>query len=438
MRSSCRALPLIALLLGSELLAEDVWSTFSPTTRPPALSRYGIAYDAARRRAVLFGGRDVAAQARGETWEWDGQNWTLAAIGGPSPRSGHAMVYDASRSRIVLHGGRSGSGFLFSDTWGWNGTAWTLLSSAGPQIHLHGLAYEATRARMLLFGGEDSTGGLRNDTWDFDGFIWTPRAPGTRPTRRRGITLASDDLRGRSVLFGGEDALGLQADTWEWDGATWIFRSTATAPAARSFGGLAFDPAGRRTLLFGGAPFLGDTWSWDGTTWTQLAPVSPPSARRELGIVFDAARGGVILFGGLGPLGPTDDTLELFQFCRIVGPGHSGGSAPISCAGPPRLGTTACFTVSNSPAPGISLLILSGPCLRNPIPVGPPGFCDPGSLYTFPLVVILGRFGAPTTYCYPIPLIPQLIGIEFCLQGGSFETAGCYRLTGGLAAVIVP
>jgi len=34
-----------------------------------------MAYDSIRKRAVLFGGADATSQL-GDTWEWDGGQWT--------------------------------------------------------------------------------------------------------------------------------------------------------------------------------------------------------------------------------------------------------------------------------------------------------------------------------------------------------------------------
>jgi hypothetical protein len=66
-----------------------------------------MAYDGARGVAVLFGGYD--GEYDGETWEWDGQRWTLRAETGPSPRVYHAMAYDSARGTSVLFGGYDGA-----------------------------------------------------------------------------------------------------------------------------------------------------------------------------------------------------------------------------------------------------------------------------------------------------------------------------------------
>ena len=57
-----------------------------------------MAYDAVHQRVVLYGG--------GETWEWDGVNWTQATPAqSPSVVSGHDLAYDVARQRVVLFGG---------------------------------------------------------------------------------------------------------------------------------------------------------------------------------------------------------------------------------------------------------------------------------------------------------------------------------------------
>ncbi|MCH8271508.1 MAG: hypothetical protein IH985_09915 [Planctomycetes bacterium] len=53
----------------------------------------------------------------GETWEWDGTSWTLAATTGPSPRNRHAMAYDSVRGVTVLFGGDDGA--PNGETWEW-------------------------------------------------------------------------------------------------------------------------------------------------------------------------------------------------------------------------------------------------------------------------------------------------------------------------------
>src|SRR6185436_20596703 len=68
------------------------------------LHQHAMAYDSARRRVVVFGGR--SAGESGETYEFDGTTWHwLSPLVSPRSRTGAAMAYDAARSRIVMFGG---------------------------------------------------------------------------------------------------------------------------------------------------------------------------------------------------------------------------------------------------------------------------------------------------------------------------------------------
>src|SRR2546422_8529348 len=102
----------------------------------------GMAYDAARGQVVLFGGC-CAGDLLGDTWTWDGIDWTQRTPAHmPSPRFGPGATYDARTRQVVLFGGATGGcGYVcFADTWTLNGTSWripfpaaiTLTPSSGP------------------------------------------------------------------------------------------------------------------------------------------------------------------------------------------------------------------------------------------------------------------------------------------------------------------
>jgi hypothetical protein len=64
-----------------------------------------MTYDAVRGRILLFGGYDTVAGELGDTWEYDGSNWTqLAPAGNPRAMSGHAMVYDLAHRQVLRYG----------------------------------------------------------------------------------------------------------------------------------------------------------------------------------------------------------------------------------------------------------------------------------------------------------------------------------------------
>lgn len=109
----------------------DTWTfdgtTWVPVDTPGAPSaRVGalLAYDAADETLVLFGGLEISAdQATGlvDTWTFDGSTWTQQhPATSPSSRIGPSMAYDAAARELVLFGGASVDGATtteLADTW---------------------------------------------------------------------------------------------------------------------------------------------------------------------------------------------------------------------------------------------------------------------------------------------------------------------------------
>jgi hypothetical protein len=190
------------------------WLERFPATSPPARHDHGMVYDSARGRVVLYGGLDFSLPRPelSDTWEWDGTNWTRASTGSPPGRhAGHAMAYDAARRRVVL--------FEWTETWEWDGTTWTLRDSGQPFRSQHAMAYDAVRARVVRFGGwtYPQPVGELDDTWEWDGTRWTQRAPAANPPGRRAHAMTYDSRRSRVVLFGGWLGSGPGfSDTWEY------------------------------------------------------------------------------------------------------------------------------------------------------------------------------------------------------------------------------
>jgi hypothetical protein len=197
------------------------WTQLSPANSPPARTWHALAGDAARGRVVLFGGAGPAlGQVFADTWEWDGIGWQQRApAANPPARCMHALAHDAARGRTVLFGGASSSflGTALGDTWEWDGTNWSQRVTGGspPARDLHALAYDAARGRTVLFGGLGGPPGASfqlADAWEWDGTGWTQRVTAASPPARDLHALAYDVARGRTVLFGSF----YYPDTWEY------------------------------------------------------------------------------------------------------------------------------------------------------------------------------------------------------------------------------
>ncbi len=208
----------------------------------------------------------AAAPPLGDTWVWDGTNWTeKTPVNSPSAREGATMAYDAAHGQVVLFGGDDAAGYL-NDTWVWDGTNWTeetpTASPSGRDFSV--TAYDAAHGQVVLFGGDDAAGYL-NDTWVWDGTNWTQETPATTPSARVAFSMAYDAALGKVVLFGGYDGNNYLADTWVWDGSNWTQESPAASPSPRVFPAAAYDAAQGQVVLFGGDDYSGyvnDTWEY--------------------------------------------------------------------------------------------------------------------------------------------------------------------------------
>ena len=198
--------------------SEGGWQQVEAATPPPR-AEASMAYDAARRRLVLFGGYRGAGPARvrlGDTWEWDGRRWEEKhpAVA-PSPRNGAAMSYDADRRRVVLFGGNGPSG----ETWEWDGVAWRRIDAPTPGRFNSAVAYQGRPRALLRFGGWNGQA-REGDTWRYERGRWQRLdVPGPEP--RNHASMAHDERRRVMVLFGGHDGERVFGDTWEWRRGRW-------------------------------------------------------------------------------------------------------------------------------------------------------------------------------------------------------------------------
>ena len=323
------------------------WTQRFPAQSPPPTTGHRLAYDALRRRVVLFGGVRTGVRTEAlatDTWEWDGTTWlarpTLVA---PPPRQDAAMVYDAARRKTVLFGGQ-GELARLGDTWEWDGLRWVEHLGAGPPARSrHAMAYDSRRQRVVLYGGASTRTSILSDVWEWDGTRWSERATTGGPGPRASFGLAFDADTARVTLTGGYSATGpaYPLDAWDWDGASWTSRQgtllpgvpldprlvwdttrrrltlvasletlaltgsqwAAFKPSYRQRGAIAFDAQRGVLALFGGHVIAGSgitnqTWEWNGSVWSLRTPATSPPVRYGGGLAFDAQRQRVVLFGG--------------------------------------------------------------------------------------------------------------------------------------------
>ncbi len=290
----CTALVFLALLLPSTIGAQSPWV---PATMPPTGGGMSIVYDTARSVVVAY------FSSSGETHEWDGRSWRLAATTGPSTGASVALAYANSRSVTVLFNGTTGA------TWQWAGASWTKVATSGPSTRqVTAMSYDLRRDRVVLHGGSfigvPST--YFNDTWEWDFTNWNQVSSSGPTTAQHAMTY--DQQRGHTLLYGG--GIGLFGsvvlrETWSWDGKTWTRLATSGPPNGR--GPMSYDPSTGRMILIvkGGAMFApAETWEWNGTSWSWLAAMAwgfDTVPNTEL--CFDIARGVTLGFTSDGAIG---------------------------------------------------------------------------------------------------------------------------------------
>lgn len=258
------------------------WAARHPPTVVPSCFGPALAYDAARRVIVLFGG--IAGNVRlDHTWEWDGLTWMQRhPVLAPSPRYIAGMCYDTARARTVLFGGYDATGRR-DDLWEWDGGAWTPRTPPGPRPPAVApmMTYDEARGVVVVCPHDLVAPTL--EVFEYDGTQWSHPVPAVRPPGLNGAKAAYDPHRGRAVLYGGNSGfLPTVPNTgfWEWDGAQW-WRTVPPVPLGNRTGiGFAYDEGARRFVLNNGGP-IADTWTYDAaaSVWTEQPPGAPYNVR---------------------------------------------------------------------------------------------------------------------------------------------------------------
>lgn len=197
----------------------NTWTNVTPTSANPT-ARWGtqMAYDVTRGVSVLHGGYSGFGFTP-DTWEWDGTTWTqVTTTNGPSPRDRFGLAFDIARSKTVLFGGIAAA--ASDETWEYDGVDWTLINTptTPPARQKLRLAYDIARGVCVMQGGQ-AAGAQLLDSWEYDGTNW--RQIASTPDPARGENAAAYDIaRAVTVVFGGYSIIGTTTQTWEYGAAT--------------------------------------------------------------------------------------------------------------------------------------------------------------------------------------------------------------------------
>jgi cysteine-rich repeat protein len=288
----------------------------TPNGAPNKRDSHALVYDGARRKVVMYGGWTADGNLA-DTWEWDGISWTqIFTSRAPGPRLDAAIAYDPKRKRVVLFGGFSANytGYR-GDTWEYDGVNWTqrTLPSNPPPTAAAAMAYDGVRGALLLYGGQSGDSTQPTATWSYDGTTWTRLTPAAHPGTREGHRMVWNAASGYVMLFGGGNNR-----TWTWNGTAWTDRGASTvASSGYNSNAMVFDANRQKVVMWDGTANV--TWEWNAqmTRWDSTTAPTPP-ARSYISAAYDAARRQVVLFGGYGTVGTVPN--ENFADTWLRGP----------------------------------------------------------------------------------------------------------------------
>jgi hypothetical protein len=343
---------------GTATLFNDVWE-FDPKTSewskaqvvgpsPAPRMHPGMAYDADRKRVVLFGGQDTRdADSLGDflddTWEYDpaARTWAAMNVGNrPNFRSGTSLAYDPVRKKTVLFGGFERATY-YDTTVGVE----RHVVDAGRPVHrpdgraFHAMTWSAQLGKIVLYGGFVDDGGTFNtafgDVWAWDGTDWVEIPQPSGSNACSGHAMAYDPTRAHLLSVGDCGSAVTRLLEYPYGGPWQTARDDGPPP--RTLAALVISDDGI-AILHGGRNFdvvRGDTWVLHGFT-PELVPQplshgTPPCFRNELHVAARTDVNGVGPFtyrwrrytanGGFGQLqdgfrfsGTTTDTLVIDPF----------------------------------------------------------------------------------------------------------------------------
>lgn len=291
------------------LALENTWTNLSPTSHPTARLGAGMVYDVRANRILLFGGCCYPHMSN-DTWSFDlGTNtWSNRnPARAPTPRYDFGMAYDRAADRTLLFGGGEVMG-LSNETWSYDyaNNTWTqLFPSRSPSARCSAkLAYDAESDRSILFGGwQTDSPFIVGDTWsyDYEGNSWEELTPASSPPTSNSYGFAYASLEDRMILYEGSQPTTQSFDT---NTKTWA-RIDAVNPPNRAAPSMTYDALADRVIVFGGftlnpSPLTAETWSLDidAGVWERRDTVAAPRPRDYASMTFDEAAGVSILFGG--------------------------------------------------------------------------------------------------------------------------------------------
>jgi len=327
--------------------ATGAWSLVDPgSDAPSARQSASMAFDAARRRLVLFGGVPIGEPIglASDTWTFDlggTPHWTElpSAKDAIEPRQDAQCIVDADRANFLVVGGWGRAGSALADTQVRPLAApgdWSELNPPGsPPRYRFDTSYgfdPVARAVVVFGGGYFDFDNFPYGTmfpmydevhaWSVDDGSWRrldPAGPG--PSRRSRAASAFDEASRTLWVIGGDSEEGPNYDdAWALDLAgspAWRAAGvTGPRPSARDGASAIVDPVGQRVVLFGGdlGSETDEVWALataPGGAWTRLSVQGTTPHRRDALAVYDSRRHRMMVLGGTFDAATANDVWAL-------------------------------------------------------------------------------------------------------------------------------
>lgn len=297
------------------------WLQQFPEHQPPARGAHTMTYDPDNGRVFLFGGRVEADDRDGDPtylndlWYWKDGDWTrVETSNAPSPRHYSGLTWDRERERLVLFGGNGygADGVTLEakfDTWEFDGTNWTQISSGEPKVAKPVIAWDPLTEQIVMLGVNET--GLTRVMYRYDAAAgtWTQMNPAALPTCINEGHLMLQEHSGRLLFMGGvcpTDTPGLE-EVFEWNGTTWT-KITISNSMARNVGqAVTWETLRQRVISFGGTSLFDSALSagtaiLENGRWSIGYSNTRPYPRSLAAFESDPVNGVVWLFGGLDDL----------------------------------------------------------------------------------------------------------------------------------------
>jgi hypothetical protein len=190
------------------------WTSIQQTEHPVLRFAMGT-FDARIGKVVVYGlTSDYSAS---QTWTWDGTWVQVTSSTSPPLRLSSAMAYDAKSGNVILFGGRGLDLTYLGDTWVFDGANWTRLNPQTSPSPRQDPLLASVAQGVLLFGGV-AAGARLADTWSWDGIGWqaVPTLHEPHPMWSAGMTTRN----GQAVLVA-YAALEAQAQTYVMSQGDW-------------------------------------------------------------------------------------------------------------------------------------------------------------------------------------------------------------------------